>query len=281
VDEAHYIIRGGFEGRERLRILSRVLRPTALALFHGVGIRPGMICLEAGCGGGDLAFDLARMVCPGGRVVGIDTDQIKLELARREAVGNELNNVDFRLADITQDQPEQQFDLVHARLLLTHLPNPDCALLRMRQALRPRGVVVLQDIDFRGHFCYPDSPALWRYVDLYTRTVQRRGGDASIGPRLPSLLVAAGFENIQMNVVQPAGMTGEVKVIAALTMENIADAVIAEGLASQAEIAGIVGELYEFARSPHSVLSLPRIVQAWGYKDSSEPSESRLKRFPN
>ena len=44
-----YIIRGGFEGRERLRVLSRVMQPTTLALFQRAGVRPGMECLDVGC----------------------------------------------------------------------------------------------------------------------------------------------------------------------------------------------------------------------------------------
>jgi ubiquinone/menaquinone biosynthesis C-methylase UbiE len=74
-----------------------------------------MACLEVGCGGGDLAFDMARMVGPAGRVVGTDIDRKKLEIASREAEEQQLNNHEFRLADITQSEPEMEFDLVHAR----------------------------------------------------------------------------------------------------------------------------------------------------------------------
>jgi SAM-dependent methyltransferase len=203
-------------------------------------------------------------------VVATDIDQIKLELASREAEAQQLSNIEFRLSDITQDGHAQEFDLVHARFILTHLPNPELALTRMREALRPGGVVVIEDIDFRGHFCHPDSPALWRYVDLYTQTVQRRGGDANIGPRLPALLEGAGFETVQMNIVQPAGTTGEIKLMSAITMENIADAVLAEGLATQDEIDRIVAELYEYASTFGTLSSTPRIVEAWGYQSRSD-----------
>jgi ubiquinone/menaquinone biosynthesis C-methylase UbiE len=266
----HYIIRGGAEGRERLRIIARVMQPTTRALLQRCGIRPAMRCLDVGCGGGDLAFDLARMVSPLGKVVATDIDQAKLEIARDEAARQRLSNVEFRLADIITEDPENDFALVHARFLLTHLPDPTRALTCIWKALRPGGIVVIEDIDFRGHFCHPDCPAFWRYVDLYTRTVAKRGGDANIGPRLPALLAESGFENVQMNVAQPAGATGEVKLIAAITMENIADAVVAEGLASAAEITEIVTELYEFAGAPGTVMSIPRVIEAWGTKSERQ-----------
>lgn len=264
MEQTHYIIRGGIEGRERLRILARVMRPTSTALLQRAGIRPGMSCLDLGCGGGDLTCDLAQMVGAAGRVVGTDIDETKVAMARQEAATEGLANVEFRLADITATGVEPEFDLVHARFLLTHLPNPAEAMACMRRSLRPGGIVVVEDIDFRGHFSHPHSPALWRYVELYTQCAQRRGADANIGPRLPALLQEAGFENVQMNVVQPSGTTGEVKLVTPLTMENIADAVLAEQLASSDEVEQLVDELYEFARTPGTLWGLPRIVEAWG-----------------
>src|SRR5215472_5595354 len=264
--KSDYVIRGGIEGRERLGILARVMRPTTLDLLRRAGIQPGMTCLEVGCGGGDLAFDMAHVVGPAGKIVATDIDEKKLDIAGQEARAQQLKNVEFRLADISESDPEASFDLVHARFLLTHLADPGQALARMRQALRPGGVVVIEDIDFRGHFSYPDSAALWRYVELYTETVRRRGADANIGPRLPGLLLEAGFENVRMNVVQPAGSDGEVKLMNPLTMENIADAVLAEGLASADEVDRLVAELYQFARTPGTVASMPRVVEAWGYR---------------
>lgn len=150
------------------------------------------------------------------------------------------------------------------RFLLSHLPNPVEALAKIRRVLRPGGILVVADTDFRGYFCDPDCPALWRYVELYTQTVKRRGGDANIGPRRPALLAENGFEQVQMNVVQPAGTEGEVKLLSPLTMENIADAVLTEGLASRAEIDQLVTELYEFARAPGTVGCAARVVEVWG-----------------
>ena len=192
MEKAPYIIRGGVEGRERLRILARVMRPTTLDLLNRAGMRAGMSCLEVGCGGGDLAFDMARLAGPEGWVLGTDIDQTKLEMARLEAAEQQLGNVEFRLADITQDEVEEKFDLIHARFVLTHLRDPADALVRMRDALKPAGMMVVEDIDFQGYFCYPECAALRRYVELYTRTAAKRGCNANIGPSLPSLLARCG-----------------------------------------------------------------------------------------
>ena len=263
---AHYILRGGIEGRERLRILARVMQPSALALLERVGVKPGMHCLDVGCGGGDLAFDLARMVGSSGRVVGTDIDPKKLELARAETEEHQLENVAFELADIANAAPGNTFDVVHARFVLTHLPDPQHAVLHMLSAVRPGGVLILQDVDFRGHFCHPENPAFARFVRLYSETALRRGVDANIGPRLVGFLIEAGLTDVQMNIVQPAGMSGDVKLIAALTMESIADSVAAEGVALKAEVDELVDALYDLARDENCLMSVARIVQVWGHR---------------
>jgi SAM-dependent methyltransferase len=259
-----YIIRGGVEGRERLRLLARVLRPTTLSLFERIGIKPRMACLDVGCGGGDVAFELARLVGSGGKVVGIDRDETKLELARGQGVAERLGNVEFQTTEIGSGQLGSAFDVVYARFLLTHLQDPLGALAKMLEALKPGGTLVVEDIDFSGSFCHPHSAAYCRYVELYTQAVQRGGADPNIGPRLPAMLMNVGCDKLQMNVVQPAGLDGEVKLLGPITMENIADAVLAAGLASVAEVEQVVTDLYAFARDPRTVMGLPRIVQAWG-----------------
>jgi hypothetical protein len=77
-------------------------------------------------------------------------------------------------------------------------------------------------------------------------------------------LPAAGFEQIEMNVVQPAAIAGEAKLVSPLTMENLADAVLAEGLTDRDEIDSVVASLYELARDDRTVMSFPRVIQAWG-----------------
>jgi ubiquinone/menaquinone biosynthesis C-methylase UbiE len=263
-DSSQYVIRGGVEGRERLRILSRVMHDSSTSLFDRLGLRNGLRCLDVGCGGGDTTLELARRVGPGGSAVGFDIDQVKLDIARKESLQQGLGNVDFQACDVCTLDWESQFDVAYSRFLLTHLKAPGAAVAAIYRTLRPGGVFAVEDIDFSGHFIYPESRAFRRYHELYCATVSRRGGDPDIGLRLASLLKQAGFQEIGMHVVQPIAMQGEVKLLSPLTMENISDAVMADGLATRAEIDQVVRELYEFAADPNTVGGVPRVVQAWG-----------------
>ena len=57
---------------ERLQLLARVRRADTAELLRRAELRPGMRCLDLGCGGGEVTFELARLAGPSGSVVGID-----------------------------------------------------------------------------------------------------------------------------------------------------------------------------------------------------------------
>jgi SAM-dependent methyltransferase len=263
-DARHYVIRGGVAGRERLRLLSRVMHQTTTALFDRLDLREGLVCLDAGCGGGDATLELARRVAPHGRVVGIDIDQTKLDLAADGARQQGLSNVTFQRCGADELQSAAEFDVVYARFLLTHLSDPAGTVASFFRYLRPGGVVGLEDIDFSGYVTYPESKAFRRYCELYCAIVAKRGGDPNIGPRLPFLIRDAGFENRGVGIVQPVGITGEAKLINPLTLENIVDTVVEDGLATREELAALVRELYEFAEDANTLAGTPRIFQVWG-----------------
>jgi hypothetical protein len=134
----------------------------------------------------------------------------------------------------------------------------------MVQACVPGGTIVIEDTDFAGSFCYPTCAAYERYNELYQELIQRRGGDPNTGPKLPAMLRRAGIQGIELNVIQPAHIRGEGKLMAPLTMSRISDALTAEGLATEDEAQRILTELNHVGADSETVISLPRIFQVWG-----------------
>jgi SAM-dependent methyltransferase len=266
MEAGRYVIRGGVGGRERLRLLSEVMGPSTRALLAEVGVPSGAVCLDVGCGGGDVTCELARAAGPAGRAIGVDLDEVKLDIARRESAERGFPNVAFERRDVTQWRPAESFDVVYARFLLTHLADPGSLVSVLRRHIRPGGVMIVEDVDFRGHFAEPDCPALRRFVELYTKSVQARGADPNIGPRLPGLLREAGFEDVRMRLVQPVALEGGIKRLTCVTLESISEAVLADGLTTEEDLRETIEELSAFAGDPHTVLGGPRVFQAWGRK---------------
>jgi SAM-dependent methyltransferase len=266
VDEQHYLIRGGIQGRERLRVLARVMRPTTMPLLERAGVTAGLRCLDVGCGGGDVTFDLASLVGITGSVVGVDVDATKVELARGDAQQAEVPNVEFRVGDLTVGLGEDEYDVVYARFVLTHLRDPEAGLAVMLRALRPGGRLVVEDIDYAGSFSHPASEASRRHDELYTSAALRNGGDPYIGRRLPMMVVETGLQRVTVSIAQPAGIEGEVKLLPPLTVENIKSMAVQHGVATGEEVDAVVDELYAIARDSTTFVAIPRIVQVWGEK---------------
>ena len=149
-----YAIAGGKEGKQRLDLLSDAMRATTLELLESAGLKTGDQCLDAGCGGGHVALDMARIVGPTGHVMGIDFDPHVLEFARADAKEASADNVEFVTAD-TSSFDGGPFSFIHARYLLSHVSEPDRVFSRLKRLLAPGGRIAIEDIDMSGSFCYP------------------------------------------------------------------------------------------------------------------------------
>ena len=263
-----YAIATGQPDKGRLDLLAEIMRPHTLRLLEAVGVQPGWRCLDAGCGAGPVTFELARRVGPKGRVTGLDLGEEILELARLGAKEQDFDNLEFAAGD-ARSPAGGPYDLIHARFLLSHLDDPAAAVAGLAGTLAPGGVLVVVDIDFTCNWCEPVHPALARAVEVYRETVRRRGGDAELGRRLPGLLLEAGLEGVQVDIAQTALFEGEAKLLYALTMENMTEAIVGEGVAGASELAELVVELKGIAEDPRQLLALPYCVQTWGYAPGS------------
>jgi len=127
---------------ERLRIQAGILDPATTRHLEMVGVSEGWNCLEVGAGAGSVAQWLSSRVGPTGKVVATDID---LRFLRRITAPN----LEIRQHDILKDDIETGlYDLVHCRLLLMHLPEPEKALKRMADAVRPGGWLVIEEYDY-------------------------------------------------------------------------------------------------------------------------------------
>src|SRR5919202_480632 len=107
----------GEEAGDRFDALAALYDPMTIAHFDRLGVGEGWRCLEVGAGGGSIVRHLADRVGSRGRVLATDIEPRFLEPLAA------LGNVDVARHDVVVDpMPEAEFDLIHARLVLIHVP---------------------------------------------------------------------------------------------------------------------------------------------------------------
>ncbi|HEY1366767.1 MAG TPA: class I SAM-dependent methyltransferase [Gaiellaceae bacterium] len=258
-----YVIRGGREGYERLRLLARVRWPDTSELLARAGVGPGMRCLDLGCGGGAVTLELARLVGPQGSVTGIDMDEVKLSLGRAAAAERGLDRVEFRHVDVNDWDEPGRYDLVYSRFLLQHLSRPADLVRRMWAAVRPGGVLVAEDADFGALFCEPRNEGYEFFERIYPRLLDANGGDWSTPRKLFGYFLAAGAPTPALRFVQGVASAGDGKLLVLTTLEFIADAIVAVGLATEDEVSAACASLAAFAADESTLASEPRVFQLW------------------
>ncbi len=261
-----YAIHGGKKGNERLAILSRTVGATTSKFLDQYQPALSGQCLDLGCGGGNVTFEIAKRLKDKGEVYGLDVDPVNISLAQEAARDQGVKNVSFDRFDAHALADIDSYQAIYARFLLSHLHQPAQVLTNIIRALVPGGRLLVEDTDFSGHFCYPACKAFDTYVQLFQNLLHTRKANANIGQSLYQLLHQAGFADISVQVVQPVHTVQEGKLMAEITMEGISGALLEEGLASQEMISQTVAELKAFRADEKTLMSLPRIFQVSAVK---------------
>src|SRR3954447_5254096 len=258
-----YVIAGGERGFHRLAVLARLWEPTTLALFADLGIGPGMRCLDLGCGGGAVTLAMARLVGPDGHATGMDMDEVKLALGRETAAAQGLANVTLTTRNVYDFHEPASYDLVYCRFLLQHLTRPVEVVAAMWEAVRPGGVLVVEDADFDGQFCEPPNDGFDFWVEKYQQVLIRRGGDPHIGRKVPGYFREVGVPEPSVAIKQRLELSGEGKSMPHSTTDATADAILEKGLATREQIDAALASLEALASDEVSVVASPRTVQVW------------------
>lgn len=129
-----------------------IMRPKILSVLDLLLPEDGRI-LDIGCGFGLFAAYFGQTQTAR-RIVGVDPDERRIEMARRTCSRLGLTGHTFVAGDARTAPLEGPFDAAYVLDVMHHLPKADqLALLeRLRDLLAPRGVLVLKDITTEPHF---------------------------------------------------------------------------------------------------------------------------------
>jgi SAM-dependent methyltransferase len=193
----------GVDPASRLRFLDAegakpAMREAKQRSVEALEVRVGARILDVGCGAGDDARALARLVGPLGRIDAIDVEPMMITEAARRASG-ELLPIVFRVVDVYElDYADGTFDGSRAERTLLHLAEPARALAQMARVVKSGGKVVVLDRDIET-----------RTIDVADRALTRRILNfwcdtflcGWIGRQLPRLFHEAGLSDVTVEPV--------------------------------------------------------------------------------
>lgn len=230
--------------RERFPALSDLYDAETIRCLRALGVGPGWQCLEVAAGGGSVARWLADAVGAdagavageggGGRVVATDLDTRFLDAM----AGPALEVLRHDLA--REALPRARFDLVHARLVLVHLPERERALAEMAAAVKPGGWLVCEEFDSLSMPAdpvrHPHERALKAWAALQA-VMAARGADTRYGRDLAARMDALGLVEVRAEArlsLWRGGSTGAR--LQRANVEQLRDALLATGSITPAEL---------------------------------------------
>jgi SAM-dependent methyltransferase len=258
--------------RERLDTLEALFDPGTIRQLEARGVGPGWRCLEVGAGGGSIAAWLSERVGPDGAVLATDLDTRWVEQLARP-------NLEVRVHDLLDDGlPEGEFDLVHCRLLLGWLGDPEVGLRRLIASVKPGGWLLAEEIDFVSAVADPLTPAeagaLFEHVVAAHNAVlaERHAFDPFYGRRVAGALEDAGLVDTgtegRASMWRGGGPGGR---IWQLTIEQLRDSIVELGLMDATDVDAAIA----LCGDPRLRTMSPVVMAAWGRRPVPSTADER------
>jgi ubiquinone/menaquinone biosynthesis C-methylase UbiE len=183
-------------------------------IFPSLEVHEGDKVVDAGCGFGDTAIQLARLVGPAGSVLAVDCCDGFLAYGRQDAAAAGISNVTFLEADVQSYPFKPVHDFCFSRFGTQFFESPVAGLSNMRATLKPGGVMTM--VVWRG---IQDNPWLGHAKDVVLKYLPPPGENAlSCGPGPFSMadtgvvtkqLEIAGYTDIQFEQVDAELFVGK------------------------------------------------------------------------
>lgn len=207
-----YVLRDRDESEiARLELQHRTWASVTNDALDRAGVCAGQTVLDAGCGPGFLALDLARRVGPAGRVAAVDASERFVSHARAMAETNGIPHMDALVADAAHlPVSDAAADVALCRWLLMFVADPDRVVTEMARTLRPGGTfVAIEYASIRAISLHPEGREFSRVYDAVDGLLRRHGGDPDAGARVPSICEAAGLDVLEIRPSLRAGRPGD------------------------------------------------------------------------
>jgi SAM-dependent methyltransferase len=259
---------GAGDPADRLRLVDEVYGASTRHMLLEAGLKPGMRVLDVACGVGTVSCWLAGQVGPTGKVVAVDISSAQLEVARETwKTCADLPEIEFIEASAyATGLPSESFDIVHARLLLCHLDQPDTALREFHRLLKPGGAVVCHELHLSGVLASPPCRHHRRSVEIGHARGEVLGVNYDYGLKLPVALIDAGFQTPVVRMETPVYLSGPQKRLWEWTFAEAAGGIVADRVATADEVDAVIAGMKATREDERVLIAQWPMVETWATK---------------
>jgi len=261
-----YILGTDPEELARLGLQARLWSDSSVGLWKRAGFRPGQTILDAGCGPGFAARDLAGLLGPAGRVIAVDESPTFLNYlnANSASGGAHLAPITTVHADVHDMAIEPaSVDGAYSRWVLCFVKDPQTVVDRIARALKPGASLAVQDyINYRAMTWGPGSTTCTRVVEATAKSWELRGGDPAVGLRLPSLMQRSGLRIREVrSLVRVATPRDALWAWPDSFFRIFVPKLVAQGFLTPADHDAWLAEWEALSADPTSVFNAPNMVE--------------------
>lgn len=200
---------------QRLGIQHRLWAAQAAAAWEHANIGPGTHVLDVGTGPGYAAADLAELVGPTGRVLGIEGSPAYIDAFVERMHALQLTCAEARRADIHKlasvlsNDEHASFDAAYCRWVLSFSNDVGTALAQIHTALKPGGRIIIQDyFNWRSMSIAPRDEHFSRVINALLEYWEGNDGSNDVIGVVPRHLREQGFTLVHLEANQRIATPG-------------------------------------------------------------------------
>ena len=193
---------------ERLDRQAQLWDPYTHRLFERIGVNHDWSVLEVGPGRGSVHMELRRRVRR--PIDAVERSPVFAAAVRRRTLADGLGEGQIWQCDLmSAPLKSNAYDMIYARWVVCFLPDPATHVRKLAGALKPGGLLAIQDYAHRESFALFPRPAEWLDFLAADRAMfAAYGGDISVGGRLPLLYQRAGLDVVDVTPTHMSGPPG-------------------------------------------------------------------------
>ncbi|MCX5377294.1 trans-aconitate 2-methyltransferase [Streptomyces sp. NBC_00091] len=253
----------------RFTALESCYDPFSRRQLELTGLARGWRCLEIGGGSASVGDWLGECVGPQGEVTVTELEPRWAASPQRPA------HVRLLRHDIVRDPlPGKDYDLIHARLVLLHLPQRIEVLKRLVAALRPGGWLVLEEFDcgWTPVLAAPDEASASLFDRVHSALMgllEKAGADPLWGRRVLGAMAAAGLQQLAATTYAQAWPGGS----AGIALHHHNTDQVADRLATSGVSTGDLEEFQTLLKRPDFVVNSYPLISARGRRTYENDKE--------